>query len=455
MKRTFVFVAAMLLTTLTAAAQEFDGSWSGVLVFGRQSLQLIFDIADGQVIVKSPDQSSIQIPATSATYDGAHIEITVEPMLMTYSGTRISDDKIDGVFEQNGIRIPLLLTKGEKAVADRPQGPQEPQPPYPYTEEEVTFCSKESGITLHGTLTLPADTSVPCAGVVLVTGSGTQNRDEEIFGHKPFKVIADYLSRRGIAVLRYDDREYTLFRYDGATTLNYAHDAAGAVEYLRSRQETDNSRIGIIGHSEGGTIGFICAAEDPDLSFVISLAGMTVDGKTCIVEQNRVLLEAAGTDSSTVATICETIGRVFDAIKDLPLETIRTEAVQITDRAIAQSDHTALPEPMRKNMVMTLSEMNEWQLYFLCCDPAESIRRVTCPVLALNGSKDTQVNADMNLGRLKEFPNLEERLTTVKFENLNHLFQHCESGSVAEYAAITETFSEEVLEFITAWINAL
>ena len=452
MKRTITFLTALLLT-LTAAAQDFDGSWKGVLAFGQQTLQVIFNIAGDQATLDSPDQSAMRIPATSVTRDSNRIEITIRPLRITYTGTITASDKIDGIFEQNGIRIPMLLTKSDRSVAkDRPQ---EPQPPYPYHEEEVTFSSKSTGITLHGTLTLPADTPTPHAGVVLVTGSGTQNRDEEIFGHKPFKVIADYLSRRGIAVLRYDDREYSAMRYDGATTLDYAKDAEGAVEYLRTRNETDNSRIGIIGHSEGGTIGFICGAEDPELAFIISLAGMTVEGRECILEQNRGMLEAAGTDEATTEIICQTIGRIFDDIKEMPLDTIHAQAGRTADLAIAQSDAPNLIEPIRGDIIRTLSEMNEWMVYFLSLDPAVYIARVTCPVLALNGGKDSQVNADRNLGRLEEFPNLAGRLTTKKFDDLNHMFQHCESGSVSEYAAIAETFSEDVLEFIVAWINAL
>ena len=449
MKRTFILLT-IILKCAGAFGQSFDGTWNGVLAFGQQPLPMSFDIDGSRATLLSPSQSDMRISATSVEYPAADgIVIRIEQLRITYSGTLTASNKIEGIFEQNGIGIPLLLERGEPQGINRPQ---EPQPPYPYIEEEVEFASVGEGVTLYGTLTLPDDNELH-PGVVLVTGSGTQNRDEEAFGHKPFKVIADWLTRHGIVVLRYDDREYSTLRYEGATTQDYARDAAGAVEYLRTRSEVDTSRIGVIGHSEGGTIAFMCGAADPEIAFIVSLAGMTTTGKECTLSQNMVVLRNEGTDEATAENICNAIGSVIDTVIVMSPEQIRAESEQIADRAASDIENQEMRTAFRKNIATTLGSLNEWVLYFWGYDPAESISRIRCRVLALNGDKDIQVDAERNLGRLLEFPNLEGLLTVRKFPNLNHMFQHCESGSVSEYAAIAETFSEDVLAEIADWIN--
>ena len=444
---------SLLMSFAVRAQQSYDGSWGGDLVVQGTKLPLIFNISGGGATIDSPAQGAMGIPVTSVEYLDGGIVLTVENLAMTFTGSRINDSCIMGVFSQNGFSVPMTLGRCEPVVQRRPQ---EPQPPYPYRVEEVEFASAADGVVMHGTLTLPDDDKRHC-GVVLVTGSGTQNRDEEIFGHKPFKVIADRLTRRGIAVLRYDDREFTTGTYDGATTLDYAADALRAVEYLRSRPEIDGSKVGIAGHSEGGTIAFICAAGDPRIEFIVSLAGMTVPGAECLVSQNRLALnqaalKAGGLDAALVDDICAVVGYAFGSMKGMTAEDIRANADSLLGEAVARASRPESVGVVRDALARSLNDMSEWLAFFIGYDPAESISRTGCRVLALNGAKDMQVAADDNLGRLHDFDNLAGRLETYKLEGLNHLFQHCDSGLITEYPLIDETFSEEVLTMIADWI---
>lgn len=432
------------------AQASFDGAWRGTLTVGGEQLPLIFNIRGTEATLDSPKQGARGIGMSRMQADGTTIRIESEPLNIYFTGNRINDGCITGIFSQNGFTAPLVLVKGAPESFARPQ---EPQPPYPYTEEEVSFASAAEGLTLHGTLTLPAGEG-PWPAAVLVTGSGTQNRDEEIAGHKPFKVIADYLTRNGIAVLRYDDREYTSRKYEGATTLDYAADAMRAAAFLRARTDIDRGRVGIAGHSEGGTIAFICAAQDSQTAFIVSLAGMTVSGAECLTAQNRHMLTAAGTDADTTDEICGILGRAFGEIRGMDVAAIRLHAADIAGRAAA----TASPQvraAVQGHIESMMSSMNEWTAYFIACDPAEYISRVRCDVLALNGDKDLQVDAEANLKRLTEVAHGDARITVHKLEGLNHLFQHCESGEISEYEALEETFAPEALEIIATWINSL
>lgn len=449
MKRFVSLFLALLLSFAVRAQQSYDGSWGGDLIVQGTKLPLVFNISGGRATIDSPAQGAMGIPVTSVVYADGAVTITAEDLTMTFTGSMINDSCIAGIFSQGGFSMPMTLRRCEPAVQRRPQ---EPQPPYPYRVEEVEFASAAEGVVMHGTLTLPDDDGCHC-GVVLVTGSGTQNRDEEIFGHKPFKLIADRLTRAGIAVLRYDDREFTTGRYDGATTLDYAADALRAVEYLRSRPEVDAGRVGVIGHSEGGTIAFICAAEDPEIAFIVSLAGMTVTGAECSLAQNRRNLEVGGAMNGIAEDIYAAVGELFESIKGLTATEIRADAERLTERAVSRAKHPEAIGVVRDALLKSLDGMSEWLAFFIGYDPAGSISKVGCRVLALNGEKDMQVSADENLGRLHTFANLDGLLETHKLEGLNHLFQHCTSGAVTEYPLIEETFAEEVLTMIVGWIS--
>ena len=299
------------------------------------------------------------------------------------------------------LSVMFLATMAMTAVEqDRPQNPQ---PPFPYLTTEVTFTNDSAGATLSGTLTMPIDAK--CV-LLMVTGSGQQNRDEEILGHAPFAVIADRLARSGIATLRYDDRgvgESTGGDLMSATTRDFADDAAAGIEWLR--QSARFEKVGVLGHSEGGEIAFMLGA-DGLVDFIVSLAGPGVPGDSILLEQNRAIYGELAA------------GLTIDDIRNAP------QIQQIP-----------------------------WYRFFIDYNPQQDLARITCPVMAVNGDKDCQVSAAMNLGAIGRTLPASERHLIKSYPGLNHLFQHCGTGMVDEYGAIEETFSEEVINDIIAWVN--
>lgn len=396
----------------------------------------------------SPAQGAKGIPVDSVSCEGMTVRMAIVKLGVTIEGMW-RGDTMTTVFRQSGLELPLVLTRGAEAEVRRPQ---EPQPPYPYVCEEVSFPSAAAGLEMHGTLTIPEGEG-PFAAVVLVTGSGTQNRDEELMGHKPFKVIADFLTRRGIAVLRYDDHEWGR-SYDGATTADYASDALNAAAFLRRDPRIDPARVGIVGHSEGGTIAFMCAARCDSIAFVVSVAGMTIPGRECIVWQNGESLLRAGIPQQTVERYCDVIDSVFKRTAEAGRELSAEEAAQAVEEAVAAAGAADMPQAMRANLVKSAMGATAWFRFFVGYDPSADISRVRCDVLGMSGTRDRQVDAEANLGVLERCKELEGHLTVRRYEGLNHLFQHCVTGLPDEYYNIEETFSAEVLADMADWIAA-
>ena len=372
-----------------------------------------------------------------------------------YEGRMVSENEIRGHFMQMGNKLELNLVRAEDTA---PKRPQTPVAPFPYEEREVVFPSREAGVELHGTLTLPRE-KAPVALVVMVTGSGTQNRDEELFGHKPFAVIADYLTRHDIGVLRYDDRMFGVEHpKTEPTTANLAEDALGAVDYLAAMPEYCKTRIGILGHSEGGTIAFMSASRSKRVSFIVSLAGSVLRGDRVLVEQNRFAFLQADLPRTTAGQAVNVLERIFAIARTHSLEDLRTHA----DELKAQIEHCPemepLPQSLRKPLLKTFDAVasSAWLHHFVGFDPERDIRKsARCAILALNGDRDVQVDADEHLGRLRQLLPRSRKLTTKHYPDLNHLFQPCELGLVSEYATIETTISPKVLHDITAWISAL
>lgn len=335
------------------------------------------------------------------------INITVPDIAATYAG-RVTKDVITGCFTQMGMPFKLDLKRGGVMM----NRPQTPQPPLGYTTQEVSFENKAAGAVLSGTLTWPEgyDGKKPVPVVIMVSGSGLQNRDEEVFGHKPFLVLADRLARNGIASLRYDDRGTGKSTGDAskATTSDFMKDAAAGLELLRS-MNGKFSRVGVIGHSEGGLIAFMLAA-DGMTDFIVSLAGTGVKGDTIIAGQSNDALRRTGRPANVTAT------------------DIRKQAE---------------------------TGGNAWLRYFVDYDPADVIASTTCPVMALNGTKDTQVRPRLNLDRIKSLLPHNAKNSIKEYDGLNHLFQHCTTGFADEYGTIEETMSEDVMKDIAGWINSL
>ena len=414
MKKNILFLILALANALTATAQdELIGSWTGKLDLGVAKLTLVFHLkqADGRVKVTmdSPDQSAMGIPCTNDFLSYDSLAVSVKSINASYSG-RLKDAKIVGTFKQNGMSLPLVLAKGTEEL----RRPQNPQPPFPYETEEVTFLNERDSATLAGTLTWPVGYNPKSKKkpvvALFITGSGQENRDEEIFDHKPFLVIADYLARHGIATLRYDDRATGASKggdVRNATSEDFARDAAAGLEYLRSRKAF--AKVGIIGHSEGGLIGFMLGAQGK-ANFLVSLAGPGVKGDTLTTSQrNRMLELYGGTGTMTV-----------DSIRNLP-------------------EIQRVP----------------WYKWFIDYDPAADIAATRCPVFALNGDRDWQVISSLNLTAIERLLPKSKKNVTKEYSGMNHLFQHCTTGLMNEYRQIEETIAPEVLSDIAEWINGL
>ena len=406
----------LLLTVLTGRAQvnptsALVGSWSGQLVVGPMSLTLVLHLkqADGyvEVALDSPDQGAKNLSAAKEYLSDDSIAITLDYLNVTYTA-RLKNEKLDGTFTQNGISIPLVLSRG---VAERKR-PQYPQPPYPYETEEVMFPNVTDYATLAGTLTWPVgyDKKQKPMVVLLVSGSGQQNRDEEVFDHKPFLVIADYLARQGIATLRYDDRDTGKSvggEVKNATSEDFMRDAAAGLDYLRSRGVF--AKVGILGHSEGGLIAFMLGAQKKT-DFIVSFAGPGVQGDTLLAAQGNRILALA------------------DQPANLTVEKYRQQ------------------EEVRQT---------PWLQWFIDYDPTENIRKTSCPVFALNGDRDCQVISSLNLEAIRRLLPPSKKNLIKEYPGLNHLFQHATTGLPSEYGQIEETISPEVLQDIAQWIKDL
>ena len=415
MKQTILTII-LAVAALTAEAQvDLIGSWTGKLDLGVAKLTLVFHLkqADGRVNVTmdSPDQSANGIPCKTDFLSYDSLAVSVKSINASYGG-RLEDGKLVGTFKQNGMSLPLVLTKGTEEL----RRPQNPQPPFPYETEEVTFRNERDSATLAGTLTWPVGYNPKSKEkplvVLFITGSGQENRDEEIYDHKPFFVIADYLARQGIASLRYDDRATGASKggdVRNATSEDFARDAEAGLEYLRSRKAF--AKVGIIGHSEGGLIGFLLGAQGKT-DFLVSLAGPGVKGDTLAASQVNLMLKFSGLpDTVTVAQIRQD--------PQFPIQKIR------------------------------------WYRWFADYDPSANIAATRCPVFALNGDRDCQVISSLNLTAIQRLLPKSKKNVTKEYPGLNHLFQHSTTGQPNEYRQIEETIAPEVLSDIAEWINGL
>ena len=429
MKRVVAVIVSLLLSL---AAYSQTGTWSGKVDVQGTSLSVVFHIEETGCTFDSPDQGARGIPAEASLSDLGKVVIKVPSIGATYEGLWLGG-RIVGSLSQSGSSFPLTLVPGEPEL----KRPQTPVGPFPYSCEEVSFSNGDA--VLKGTLVLPEGYTRDTPAVIMVTGSGQQNRDEEIFEHKPFAVIADALARNGIASLRYDDRGFGESTGDAVfcTTADLKDDALAGIGLLRERF----GKVGVIGHSEGGTIALMIAAEGK-ADFIVSLAGMVVSGKELLLWQNRTILASSGFDQESVAVYCKLLEEAFDAtIAGLPLPS---------------AEGKDLPDVLVRNYQATAMQLKSPYLsYFIGLDARKSLDRICCPVLALNGTKDTQVEHESNLGALKAgLPSaVAARIEAV--EGVNHLFQHCTTGAATEYREIEETFAPEVLGLIVGWIRSL
>ncbi len=439
------------------------GTWQGSLKVSTIELRIVFNVSDstGELAstMDSPDQDAFGIKVDSTLFENDSVYFYISAVKGYYDGV-LDKDSINGTWHQAGRSWPLVLKKSGKVEV--PKRPQTPEKPYPYNEEDVTFEDSTAGITLAGTLTTPKEGG-PFPAVVLVTGSGPQDRDETILGHKPFLVLSDYLTRQGIAVLRYDDRGVgkSTGNFSGATTKDFVNDALAAIDFLETRKDIRHNETGIIGHSEGGLIAPMAAVKSKDVNFIVLMAGPGVSGRDILLEQSKLIEKAMGSSEEKINNDIQLAKKIYNVVEN---ETDSSEAAKqieniyknyyagldSTDKVEFGNDPSAVFEKQAQTV------LSPWFKFFLTYNPEPTLEKVKVPVLAINGANDLQVPPKQNL------PAIEEALKkggnkdykVVEIPKLNHLFQTSETGSPSEYSKIEETISPVALKIIGDWIIA-
>jgi pimeloyl-ACP methyl ester carboxylesterase len=442
---------------------KIKGSWSGPMKVGSAELTLVINITPDEkdnfvVTIDSPDQgvNGIATSKVTVTTDSLIVKSTV--LKASYQGAFDENFSIlKGKWNQSGMTFPLDLHHSfEKYSVKRPQ---EPKPPYPYLEKEVIVKNDAAKIELSGTLTIP-EKGGPFPAVILITGSGPQNRNEELMGHKPFLVLADYLTRKGIAVLRCDDRGLgkSTGKFSTATTLDFATDVSATIDFLKTQKEIDITKIGLAGHSEGGLIAPIVASERKDVAFLVLLAGPGLTGERILLMQAGIINKNAGLTEKELAADNLLRTKIYATIK----KNSDNEKATTKVKAFFRSSKKKNPE------MKGLSQLDDnqidlfiqqctmpWFRTFLVLDPIDYLSKVHCPLLALNGSLDVQVPAKENLEAIEKALIFggNSSYSIEEIPGANHLFQQAKTGNIDEYGKIEETMSPEVLEKIATWIG--
>lgn len=431
------------------------GEWHGVLDLGAARLTLVVQVDEGaegalEGSLESVDQAPGELfPLSKIAAQDGTLSFVVETIGGRFDGAWSEEDGVwTGEWRQSGRSWPLALSADEPAR----RRPQTPAPPYPYRAEEVAFMNPAAeGVRLAGTLTLP-DGAGPHPAAILLSGSGPQDRDETLFGHKPFAVLADHLTRRGIAVLRFDDRGTGASSGDfaAATTRDFAADARAAIAYLAPRPEIDGARIGLIGHSEGALTGAVAAGGNDGVAFLVMLAGPGIPFAELLLAQQRAIALGAGQSEEAIDEAEAVMRPLYEAAAAAPSKDAAALAVGalMTPEAMA----TLGVEPKEKPAIV-VQFTSDWMRGLLSMDPAAPISRLSVPVLAVNGALDWQVAPAPNLAAIEAALSENDDATVVELEGLNHLFQTAETGAVAEYGQIEETMAPEVLELVERWIS--
>ncbi|MBK8392451.1 MAG: alpha/beta hydrolase [Saprospiraceae bacterium] len=460
-------IGVLLVTFLGAFwslnAQNLTGDWNGELEVQGMKLPLVFHITKNDqtllTTLDSPLQGAKDIPTGSTLQINDSIYVLIPALGAKYAG-KLQEDKLIGIFSQGGLTLPLTLSRGSASKAFN--RPQEPKEPFPYLVEEVTFKNlKANNITFGGTLTLPKNVNNPPVAI-LISGSGGQNRDEELLGHKPFLVIADYLTRKGIAVLRYDDRgiasseAYVPAGFKDNTTLDFALDAEAAFDYLKTRKDAvDIQKIGFIGHSEGGLIAPIVALQRKDVAFCILLAGPGVNGTEVLITQARRNGELSGENPEFIEINEAYTKKIYEIIHAKPED--EKVKLKVLFKELLDKYPGSMEGVTEKTIDAQIASLtSDWMRTFMKLEPADYLTKVQCPVLAINGEKDFQVLPKINL------PGIEQALkkgknkdfTIKELPNLNHLFQNSQTGTFSEYGQIEETISPIALELMFNWLKA-
>ena len=457
-KNLWLFILLFFGVVFQLSAQETKvlGNWNGKLDLPTTKLEMIFKITtdeSGKLISKLdvPAQGAKDLQVTDTKVNGDSLHLNVAMIFGKYLGKFTSDSTIEGQWKQSGMTFPLTLNKSK--IITELKRPQTPQRPFPYIEEEVVYENKIAGIKLAGTLTLPKN-GENFPAVILISGSGAQDRDETIFEHKPFLVIADYLTRNGIAVLRIDDRGVggSEGKTGEATSKDFAGDVLAGVNFLKTRKEINPAKTGLIGHSEGGLIAPLVATKTNDVAFIVLLAGPGIVGEQILYEQGKLINKAAGLTDEQARQNQKMQETIFNIILTETDSLIKIEKLQKT---LTNGKYFMMNDEQKAavdNKVKTVD--NVWFKFFLQYDPFPTIVKLKCPVLALNGEKDLQVPPKENLGAIEKAltEGGNKNFKIMEIPGVNHLFQTCETGAIDEYAQIEETISPAVLEILLDWI---
>ena len=444
----------------TAAAPSLEGTFEGILDVGVAKLRLVLRVSkapDGTFTAKvdSPDQAATDLKVDSITLKGSAVNFEMNALLVVFDGTLNKEgSEITGKFTQGGTAYPLTLKRPANRTARN--RPQEPKPPYPYDVEDVSYENKRDGVRLAGTLTSPRG-RVSFPAVILLTGSGAQDRNEEIFGHKPFLVLADYLTRLGIAVLRMDDRGVggSTGNISSSTSENFAADALAGIEFLKTRKGVNAKQIGLIGHSEGGLVAPLVASQSSDVAFIVMLAGPGLPGEELLYMQGALLVKAAGGSAEALAVQRGSQELIFTVLKQEKDNNVAGKRIRDEfEKRMAGAGEAERAEA-RNTVDAQLGQMlTPWFRHFIAYDPRLALAKVKVPVLAMNGENDLQVPALENTREIEKALKAggNPDVTIVRLPKLNHLFQTSEIGTPGEYLRIEETFAPVALKTIGDWI---
>lgn len=470
MKKSLITLLSLIVLYHAKAQRPVAGTWEGTLTVSTTSLRIVLHINDSHgtytATMDSPDQGAKGIPASRVEVNGDSLLLEVAVAHAKLSGKLTSDSTFSGQWIQ-GVSFPLDLKKlpaGQTAIESK--RPQTPKPPFPYQSNDVVYYNKNKSIQYGATITKPIGNG-PFPALLLLTGSGQQNRDEELFGHKPFAVLADYLTRKGYMVLRVDDRGIgqTTGDVKAATTKDFADDAMVGLDYLKTLPDVDRTKLGLLGHSEGGMIAEMVAAQRSDIDFVILLAAPGENIIDLMTDQNRAVLQSSGLISTQIESYLTLYKPLMTAITSAATDTAgRMAATTVVNHWIAKTpkDIVAATTGITNNsskqafIAKSVEELYKpWFRFFFRYQPDVYVRKMNTKVLALNGDKDIQVFSKTNLAALKASlqKSASKKFDVVELKGLNHLFQHCSKCTVAEYGELEETIAPEALEAIGTWLN--
>ena len=448
--KTKYLIGLFLFTFHFIFSQNITGSWYGNLDVQGQKLPLVFHIEqegnDLKSTFDSPTQGAKGIPIQKTLFESNELTFNASNLGITFKG-KLNNEKLEGIFSQSGMNFHLILTRNaETTVVNRPQTPK---PPFNYNSDDVTFKNDTQGNLLAGTLATPKNFKKNQPILVMITGSGAQDRNEEMFEHKPFLVIADDLAKKGIATLRLDDRGIGGSKKgkENATSADFATDINSAVNYL---VKNGYKNIGLIGHSEGGMIAPMVANKNKSVKFLVLLAAPGIPILDLVLDQNKKIAESTNLPQEAIDEVLAIKSKTFNYAH---LYNGKDFKIDFTN--YLEENYPKMSEQEREPFIAQMS--SEWFRYFIKFNPEDYLSKVKIPVLAMNGSLDMQVSAKENLAGIKKSLTKagNKNFEIIEFEGLNHLFQTAKTGSPAEYGQIEETFSPKVLDRMSSWILSL